>query len=293
MSINKIAVIITVFNRLEKTLKCLESLYTTHDSSGCTIEYEVYLTDDGSTDGTREELTKRNYPFKLHILQGTGSLFWNAGMNLAWESAIKHGGFDGYLWLNNDTIVLSDFWKSLEVTDVYSVEHYGKHGIYVGSTRDIDTKEFSYGGFNFVGRWRLKDVFIMPTQNEPAECQCGHGNITYVSAEVVEEMNVLYKGYFHGGGDHDYTYRAYKAGFPILVMPEYAGECTNDHLTDDSFYKMSTIQRIKHVSKGQLHNSLIFQRRCFPHRYPFVLVTTYLKALFPRSYRKAYDRIRR
>ena len=61
-------------------------------------------------------------------------------------------------------------------------------------------------------------------------------------------MGVLYEGYIHGGGDHDYTYRAYKAGFPILVMKDYVGTCENDHNNDGygDFMEMSLKDRLLH-----------------------------------------------
>ena len=53
----KIAVLLTVFNRKEKTKRCLDSVQrTVQPYLGKGIELEVFLTDDGSTDGTGEML---------------------------------------------------------------------------------------------------------------------------------------------------------------------------------------------------------------------------------------------
>ena len=106
-------------------------------------------------------------------------------------------------------------------------------------------------------------------------------------------MGVLYEGYIHGGGDHDYTYRAYKAGFPVLVMKNYVGICENDHMKKRhvDFMRMSLGERIKYMKSPfglNLHNILLFQKRCFPYRYPFVWLIGYLKALFPILYFKIY-----
>jgi len=37
---------------------------------------------------------------------------------------------------------------------------------------------------------------------------------------------------------------------------------------------------------------LVFQRRCFPYRYPFVWLMGYAKALFPNAYWKVYQSLR-
>jgi len=298
MGIRRIAVIMTVFNRKDKTIACLDSLINSHQESSSDTDFEVFITDDNSTDGTREAIVQRQYPFNINIIDGSGFLYWNGGMNEAWKEAVKTGNFDGFLWLNNDTTTLPAFWTDLVKTDGYCIKTYGQSGIYIGSTRDPETKEFSYGGFNFIGKWKLKDLFIMPSHSNPEACQCGHGNITYISANVVKKMGILYDGYIHGGGDHDYTYKAYKAGFPLLVMPEYAGECVNDHPGDGyaDFLKMNLRQRLKHLKSPfgcNLHNTLVFQRRCFPHRYPFVFVTAYLKAFFPKFYLRTYKAVRK
>lgn len=296
--IKRIAVLLTVFNRKEKTLRCLDALLLSHATAQSTIQFEVFLTDDGSSDNTAKALADRNYPFPLHILQGNGSLYWNGGMNNSWNAAIDNGNFDGYLWLNNDTYALPDFWKDLQITHEFCCKTNGYGGIYVGSTCDPDSKEFSYGGFNFIGKWKLKDHFILPDGKQPQPCQCGHGNITFVSAAACRQNGILYEKYIHGGGDHDYTYTAYLKGIPILVMPHYAGECVNDHPGNGygAFVNMPLKKRLEYLKSPfgcNLNNTLLFQKRCFPHRYPFVWIAGHLKALFPTLYLNAYNSLRK
>lgn len=47
----------------------------------------VYLTDDGSTDGTTEMLREK-YP-QVKVVSGNGNLFWDRGMHAAWREAVK------------------------------------------------------------------------------------------------------------------------------------------------------------------------------------------------------------
>lgn len=288
----RIAVILTVFNRKDKTLSCLDSLLETYLLSKVSIKIKIFLTDDGCTDGTTEAILNKNYNVPIQILKGDGSLFWNGGMIKSWKAAIDEGGFDGYLWLNDDTKILPSFWAELQETDKYSVTKVGKRGIYVGSTCDPETKEFTYGGFNFINKWTLKDRFIVPNGKDIVACECAHGNITYVSKEVVDVMGVFCDKYIHGGGDHDYTYLAYKHGFPIYVMKSYVGECENDHHDKSSKYSsMSLKQRIAYLNSPfgfNLNNTLLFNKRCFPYRVPFVWIMGYLKALFPDFSRRIY-----
>jgi GT2 family glycosyltransferase len=294
--INNIAVLLTTYNRKEKTIECLNSLFNSLDKSGHSFQLSVFLTDDNSSDGTIPIVKRLFNAYNIVVIKGTGYLYWNGGMISSWRAAIKKGGFDGYLWLNDDTTVLPNYFEELLIADKYSLEHFGVHGIYVGSTMDNNRTHLTYGGFDFINPWTLKDKFIIPN-GQIQKCQCAHGNITYVSQYIVSKMGIFCDKYIHSGGDHDYTYRAYKRGLPLLVMRKYVGLCDNDHREDGyySFMKMNLRERLHYLKSPlgfNLHNTLIFQKRCFSYRYPFVMIMGYLKALFPRTYFKIYKKIR-
>lgn len=307
----KVAILITVFNRKEKTLKCLDSVKESLKQASIKSDITMFLTDDGSTDGTAEailsEYDNENESFRIRIQQGDGTLFWNGGMINSWKAAIDSGeAFDGFLWLNNDTEILPGFWEELQEADEYCRSKYGKGGIYVGSTYfneneklnpNNNEKKLSYGGFNFVSKITLKDEFVIPNGSFQ-ECQCAHGNLTYISNEVVKKMGIFTDKYIHSGGDHDYTYRAYKKGFHLIVLPSFVGVCENDHPKDEykSISEMSLKERIAAMKSPigfNMHNTLVFQRRCFPFRYPFVLLACLFRVLFPRLYWKIYQWLRK
>lgn len=286
-----IAVLITVFNRVEKTKLCLESLFSARIPKDLDFSFKIFLTDDGSTDGTTELVKSVFEGQNIEILNGSGDLFWVGGMNNSWRAALAEGGFDGYLWLNNDSILSPNVWEEIIAADNYSKEQYKKGGIYIGSTRDMQTKKFSYGGFLFTNKWTLSDLFLHPNGTFQS-CHAGHGNITYISSDVVDKEGIFCDDYVHGGGDHDYTYRAHKQGFPVLVMREYVGECENDHKGSEVIItNMSLKERIAYVKAPlgyNLNNTLLFQKRCFPYRYPFVWALSYFRLFFPKMYYRIY-----
>ena len=294
----RIAALMTVHNRKEKTLRCLESVQRTLLPFTESISLSVFLTDDGCTDGTADAIRGKNFPLDIRILQGDGNLFWNGGMINSWKAALQEGGWNGFLWLNDDIVVLPGFWQDLLDADDYCFGKYGKRGIYAGSTMDADTESFTYGGFVYTNKLTLTDKFILPDGATFQECHAAHGNITYVSSEVVEKQGIFCEKYIHGGTDHDYTYLAHKAGFPVLVLPHYSAACKNDHTKDGGrsyFFSLPLKDRLKALNNPRglnLHNALLFSKRCFPWRYPLILVTGYLKAIFPRLYHKTYLRMR-
>ena len=92
----RIAVLMTVHNRKAKTVRCLQSLQDTWLPCREQFGVEVFLTDDGCTDGTADAVSRLTLDFPVRILPGDGSLFWNGGMIQSWKAALAAGSFDGY-----------------------------------------------------------------------------------------------------------------------------------------------------------------------------------------------------
>ena len=84
----KIAALYTCHNRKDKTLSSLGSLQKAYQQSNQKFKLEIYLTDDGSTDGTSVEV-KRQFP-KVNLLYGDGNLFWAKGMRKSWKKALEN-----------------------------------------------------------------------------------------------------------------------------------------------------------------------------------------------------------
>ena len=59
--INRIAVLLTCFNRKDKTIACLHKLFEAYKVVENDIIIKVYLTDDASNDNTSEAV-KRHFP---------------------------------------------------------------------------------------------------------------------------------------------------------------------------------------------------------------------------------------
>ena len=91
---------------------------------------------------------------------------------------------------------------------------------------------------------------------------------------------------------------AYKKGIPLFILRDFVGACENDHKKDGfyDFMQMSLTQRFKFLKSPvgyNLHNTLLFQKRFFPYRYPFVLFSSLLKVLFPKLYYNLYKMARK
>ena len=84
----------------------------------------------------------------------------------------------------------------------------------------------------------------------------------------------------------------------MFVLRDFVGACENDHKKDgfDDFMQMNITQRFKYLKSPigyNLHNTLLFQKRFFPYRYPFVLFSSLFKVLFPKLYYNLYKMVRK
>ena len=73
MNGTRIAVLLTCFNRKEKTLACLDALFK--QALPADVDILAYLVDDASTDGTSEAV-RQTYP-QVKIFSCHGNLFGN------------------------------------------------------------------------------------------------------------------------------------------------------------------------------------------------------------------------
>lgn len=229
----RIAVIMTVHNRKRETLKCLSALFS---QNGLDHDYilNIYLTDDGSTDGTADSV-KANYP-SVNIIEGNGNLYWNRGMYTAWKKAADSSDYDYYLWLNDDTFLYIDAIQRLLSTNKEVKNGY----IIVGSTcASYDNKIITYGGFN--------NRKLVTELNHPRRCEEINGNIVLISRHAFNILGFNDYNFRHAAGDTDYGLRAKKAGIPCIIAKGVFGVC--DLHDEIAYWKDSRHpfkQRLKH-----------------------------------------------
>jgi GT2 family glycosyltransferase len=217
-----IAVIITCFNRREKTIACIDAVLA--QTAFEQIALDFFITDDGSDDGTADALVRKFDGIRL--LKGNGALFWNGGMRLAWADAFR-GKYDFYLWLNDDTFLYPQTLRAMLDTHAASKRSSAKDGIVVGSTHDESGKT-SYGGERQRSRLRPLTLVTIEPRDEVQQCDTFNGNCVLISREAAAVLGNLDPAFVHAMGDTDYGLRAKKAGIPMWVMPGYAGRCVND-----------------------------------------------------------------
>lgn len=291
-----IAVLLTCHNRRTKTAACLQSLKQALEAYNSNheekINTEVFLTDDGCTDGT-SEAAREVFPSTdmLHIMQGDGNLFWAGGMRFCWKEALKrHNEWDYYLLLNDDVELMDCVFEELFIAQRYAVEHYAKEGICSGITCAKDnTEKLTYGGSIWLNRFLATQKRLVP-DGCPQLCDLTNANILLVPKQVVDTIGIFSEKYKHGAADYDYSFRTRKAGYPVMLTAHFCGKCDNDHFDPkvlaEKVNNMSLAQRKAyfnhplHSNKDYLH----YIGQISPFRYPMVWLGRKMNLYFPKLY---------
>ena len=210
-SLKNIAALLTCHNRREKTLLCLKNLYDCRLPEGFLLD--VFLVDDGSTDGTSDAVRDR-FP-SVNIISGAGDLFWNRGMHLAWTEAAKKD-YDYYLWINDDTFLYPNAISEL----IECSKQENDQKICCGSTCAVsDKNKITYGG-----RITKKGKELIPN-GQRQKCDYFNGNLVLIPKSVYALLGPNDPHYRHAVGDYEYGLRAARNGIESVVAPYVSGEC--------------------------------------------------------------------
>ena len=209
-----VAILMTCYNRREKTLSCLFDCYRQIDamSGSDAYSFSCYLVDDGSTDGTAEAVVEQ-FP-QVRLIRSEGNLYWNQGMRLAWDTAAKEKDFDFYLWVNDDIRLREGAIASL----LENSEFFRHKAIVTGTAVDQE------GNISYGGRTRSMKL-IEPDPTIPVPCYLFNGNLVLVPKAAYAALGNLDPSYRHSFGDFDYAVRAAWENIPKVVNPGILCDC--------------------------------------------------------------------
>lgn len=280
MKNQQIAVLLTCHNRKDKTLACLGSLFEAKIPLG--YKLDVFLTDDGSTDGTQNAVKER-YP-QVTVLKGSGNLFWAGGMRMAWKAAIQAKSYDAYLLINDDVVLHVDFLTNLIETEKYSLQKNGTKGIYSGVTIDEKTKKVTYGGHRIKTNHLIMRSQMLSPEETPQECEITNANVLWISKQVVDKIGIFDNKFTHGIADYDYSLQAHNKNIPVYLAPNVCGICVNDHGKNWRPANRPLKDRIAYLKspKGLAYDEYLYYiRKHFPLFLPYSFVMLWMKTLFP------------
>lgn len=219
-----ITIIIVNYNTKKLTEQTLNSIY----SKDLNLNYEVFVVDNASTDGSVEMIATL-FPL-VNLLPQKENLGFSRANNLA----IKQAKGKYILLLNSDTVIIDNcIEKCFEYME--KNKNIGALGCKVvlpdGSLdkackRSFPTPENSF--YHAVGLAKLFPKskrfgaynLTYLDENKIHEVDCLVGAFMMVRREVIEQVGILDEKYFMYGEDIDWCYRIKQAGWKIVYYPE-------------------------------------------------------------------------
>lgn len=209
-------VCIPVHNRINLTLKCLESL-----ARQSYRDFSIVVCDDGSTDGTSERI-RALFPGVI-LLAGDGNLWWTGAINCCVKYALTHAtnNSDCIITLNDDLEVPENYLSMLMNA---SVRH--PNSLITSVEYDIKTRHMNSPGSRhswFTARSRRINPAIDhdPLDKTVAWITEASGRGTLIPIEVFRKIGLFDQRHLpHYGSDYDFSYKARRAGYRILVCLE-------------------------------------------------------------------------
>jgi GT2 family glycosyltransferase len=200
-----VAVIILNWNNYKDTAACLRSLIKVTYSS-----MEVYVADNGSTDGSGKKLAAE---FPEHeVVFNQENLGFAAGCNSAIDRALNDD-IDYVLLLNNDAEATHNFLSPL----VETAETHADVAIVGGVIRSPDGEIQSAGGnFNPILTTLRHRTNVPDTVDE---VEFVSGAMMLIDANFLREQGGLDESYFFGMEDQVLCWLARRNGFSIMIDP--------------------------------------------------------------------------
>ncbi len=201
---NRVSLVMAVFNQLPLTRACLESLRPT------TIPFDLVVVDNGSTDGTAEFLRAFPYPFPLYAHQNRENLGLIRALNQGWRLA----GSEFVCFIHNDTEMRDPRWLERLVAALEGDRGAGIAGLYGARRLRRDGR--------YVGRTIVHCLADAPTIREPeveVEVAVVDGVCLCLRRSLLERLGGFDEGYgFFHGYDRDLSFAVREAGSRCVVV---------------------------------------------------------------------------
>lgn len=202
---NKTSLVILVYNQLDYTQQCLESVRNFTEPGS----YEIIVVDNGSTDGSKDWLLEQA---DIKLILNDENKGFPAGCNQG--AGIAEPGND-ILLLNNDTIVTQNWLRQLKEA-LYSEERIGAVGPVTNSAAYYQSIVTSY---NSISEMHEFAASIRSNQANPFETRLKLiGYCMLIKRSAWDKVGLLDERFTPGNfEDDDYSFRLIQEGYKLLL----------------------------------------------------------------------------
>ena len=266
--------LVTTFNRKELTLNFLASLEKSMRNSS--IELDVIVIDDNSSDGTVLEINK-SFP-SVKIIRGTGFLYWSTSLRLAFfELGRDLENYDGIFFANDDIEVLDR-----AVDEIVEVAH--RLNALVGGPVRTKTGDVEATGYRFGYVCRPKFRRILPN-GSIRDCDVLPGHLLYMPIDIYSRIAVVGEVFSHGFTDFELSLNARNLGIRRVALGRYVGVIDKKHnyFREQAGVRLPVRQiiwRLRFNPKSPpIHEAVHYLRRVSKLMWPIWLIGFYLPHL--------------
>lgn len=218
-------VVVLNWNNAHDTLPCVESLCDASPAPS-----HVVVVDNGSSDDSVQRIrrwsadrgldrdTDGGQPW-LIIIEAESNRGFAGGNNLGIDYLEKHTSVSHVMLLNNDAIIAPDFFDKITA----GLAHTPDAGLMTGTIFEDPARDKVWyaGGKEIPLRALYEHKLDVPKSSEPVATDFVSGCAMVISRELLQRIGRLAEVYFPlYWEDGEYSYRARKAGFPVLYAPD-------------------------------------------------------------------------
>ena len=255
-----IYVLIPIFNRIELTKNCIQSLRRQTIFS----EISIIVVDDKSTDGSFEWLITEHPD--ITILSGTGGLFWGGAIHYGIEYILKIGEIGDYVLLINNDVELTDN----VVSQLKDHVDLNERKVITGALAvDQSDRSTIIKSGSVVKSWFLnitEHLFVGKSLNSIKKERAR--KVDFITARcLLHPIEIFWQvgnydatSFIHYGGDDEFSMRVKKYGIETHLLPSAIV-----YLNDTSDRKKNIIKTLIDVrSSSNILNKLRLSHKVAP-----------------------------
>lgn len=250
-----VSIIIPVYDAVEYTLECLNSLDTTLATTT-----EIIIVDNASTDGTKEHVASFNFKNRFvvgfHVLRNNKNLGYAIGCNQGFASSRG----DYIVFLNNDIMATRHWLEPLLAC--FATDRLA--GMVTPKLLYPHSRRVQYAGVYFLANTLPHILFYRKEESTPGvnlqrEVPAAGGGCMVISRHVLETVGLFDEKFKNGLEDIDLSLRIKQHGFKNIYCPrsvlyhyESMTKGRADHSEENIRYYLHKWADMLHVENGDI-----------------------------------------
>jgi len=220
----KVSIIILNWNGLEDTIECIKSL-----KNITYPDYNVIVVDNGSR-GNDAQVLKERFGAYIYLIENPGNDGFAGGVNVGIKYARDNFQADYILLLNNDTVVAPEFLSEMvKVSETGSA--FGIAGAKIFYYDEPEQLQSVYCRVNLLTGQPIQTPLMIDGNIRHKETDRGQydsikevewvtGCCFLIKRALMESIGLFDKDYFYYWEETDYCFRARKAGYKTIYVPQ-------------------------------------------------------------------------